>query len=92
MRIACWIIKVTNICSEYVILIAFPRQQWLGERASKLTLYIQYLGRCVCVCVCVCVRVWGGADQLICSYLSVSSYLWVPNYRSGSACVSHFRW
>jgi hypothetical protein len=27
MRIACWIPKATNIHSEYVILIAFPRQQ-----------------------------------------------------------------
>ena len=28
--------KVTNTPSEYVILIAFPRQQWLHERASLL--------------------------------------------------------
>jgi len=27
MRFACWILKATNIQSEYVILIAFPRQQ-----------------------------------------------------------------
>ena len=33
-RIACWIPKATNIDSEYVILIAFPLQQWLQERAS----------------------------------------------------------
>ena len=36
MRIACWIPKVTNTHSEYVILIAFPLQQWLHERASML--------------------------------------------------------
>jgi len=36
MRIACWINKATNTCSECVILIAFPRQQWLHERASML--------------------------------------------------------
>jgi hypothetical protein len=35
-RIACWIPKGTNIHSEYVTLIAFPRQQWLRERASML--------------------------------------------------------
>jgi hypothetical protein len=29
MRIACWIPKGTNAHSEYVILIAFPQQQWL---------------------------------------------------------------
>jgi len=34
MRIACWITKATNTHSEYVILIAFPLQQWLLERAS----------------------------------------------------------
>jgi hypothetical protein len=33
---ACWITKATNTDSEYVILIAFPRQQWLRERASIL--------------------------------------------------------
>jgi len=27
MRIACWIPKATNTHSEYVILIAFPRQK-----------------------------------------------------------------
>jgi hypothetical protein len=36
MRIACWIPKATNTHSEYVILIAFPLQQWLHERASVL--------------------------------------------------------
>ena len=36
MRIACWIPKVTNLHSEYVVLIAFPLQQWLHERASML--------------------------------------------------------
>ena len=36
MRIACWKPKATNRLSEYVILIAFPLQQWLQERASML--------------------------------------------------------
>ena len=36
MRIACWITKVTDTHSEYVILIAFPLQQRLNERASML--------------------------------------------------------
>ena len=39
MRIACWIPKATNTHSEYVILIVFPLQQWLHERASMLRLY-----------------------------------------------------
>jgi hypothetical protein len=36
MRITCWIPKATNTRSKYVILIAFPLQQWLDERASVL--------------------------------------------------------
>jgi len=36
MRIACWIPKATKTLSKYVILIAFPRQQWLCERTSLL--------------------------------------------------------
>jgi len=37
MRIAYWIPEATNTHSEYVILIDFPLQQWLDERASMLT-------------------------------------------------------
>ena len=33
MRIACWIAKATNTHSEFVMLIVFPRQQGLRERA-----------------------------------------------------------
>ena len=33
MDIACWIPKAANSYSEYVILTAFPLQQWLHERA-----------------------------------------------------------
>jgi hypothetical protein len=36
MRTACCIPKATNKHSEYVILIVFPLQQWLHERASML--------------------------------------------------------
>jgi hypothetical protein len=36
MRIACCIPKATNAHSEYVILIAFPLQQWLHKHASSL--------------------------------------------------------
>jgi hypothetical protein len=34
MRFACWITKATDTHSEYVTLIAFPRQEWLRERVS----------------------------------------------------------
>ena len=43
MRIACWISKATDTHSEYVILIAFPRLQWLHERAWMSCLYLQCL-------------------------------------------------
>jgi hypothetical protein len=36
MRFAYWITKATDTHSEYIILIAFPRQQWLHKRASML--------------------------------------------------------
>jgi hypothetical protein len=36
MSIACWIPKATNTHTGYVILIAFPHQQWLHESASTL--------------------------------------------------------
>jgi hypothetical protein len=35
-RIACWITKVINTHSYYVILIAFSRQKWLRERVTML--------------------------------------------------------
>jgi hypothetical protein len=43
MRTACWITKATDTHSEYVTYIAFPRQQWLRERASILCLYTRCL-------------------------------------------------
>ena len=36
MRIACRILKATDTHSVYVILTAFPLQQWLHERPSML--------------------------------------------------------
>jgi hypothetical protein len=36
MRFACWVTKATDTYSEYVMLTAFPRQQWLRESASIL--------------------------------------------------------
>jgi hypothetical protein len=36
MRFACWVNKAADTHSEYVTLIAFPRQEWLRERAAIL--------------------------------------------------------
>ena len=46
MRIACWITKATGTHSEYEMMIAFPQQQWLRERASVLRLYVRCLSCC----------------------------------------------
>ena len=37
MCIACWITKVTDIYSEYVILFTVPKQQWLCKSSTVLT-------------------------------------------------------
>ena len=36
IHIECWIHKLINTYSEYVIFIAFPLQQWLHKRTSLL--------------------------------------------------------
>ena len=43
IRFSCWIIMATDTRSEHVILIAFPLQQRLHERASSVTLYVHCL-------------------------------------------------
>jgi hypothetical protein len=43
MRFVCWITKATDTHSGYITLIAFPRQQWLGERTPMLGLYAHRL-------------------------------------------------
>ena len=51
MRIACWIPKANNTHSEFVIIIAFPEQQRLHERALMLRhtySYIACLGLFAC--------------------------------------------
>jgi len=45
MRNACWITKATDTHSEYVIVIVFPEQKWLRERASMLHLYTASVAR-----------------------------------------------
>ena len=45
MCISCWLPKATNTHSEHVIIISFPLQQWLHERASLLRyMYIASVG------------------------------------------------
>jgi hypothetical protein len=46
MRIAYRVPKATDTHSECVLLIAFPRQQWLHERASILRLFVHCPSYC----------------------------------------------
>jgi len=43
MRFASWITKAIRTHLEYVLLNAFPRQQWLRERDSILRLHVHCL-------------------------------------------------
>jgi hypothetical protein len=55
MRFACCITKATDTHSEYVILIACPRQQWLRERATMLRYTVLNIHRyCVKCAVILC--------------------------------------
>jgi hypothetical protein len=50
MRIACWIPKATNTHTGCVVIVAFPLQQWLNERASPLRYtYIAGLAFPLCI-------------------------------------------
>jgi len=66
MRIACWVTKVTNTHSEYVILIAFPLQQWKHESSSLLR-------RTYKVAHCYVVRTWPVLFKIVprCDNMSV---------------------
>jgi hypothetical protein len=52
MRFACWMIKATDTHPEYAILIAFPQQQWIRERALVLRLYIYCLSCLLLTATC----------------------------------------
>jgi hypothetical protein len=54
MRFARWITKATNTHSEYVILIAFPREKWLRETRLNITLYAYSLSFLFSSLVCCC--------------------------------------
>ena len=55
MRLSCLVIKATDTQSECVTFVAFPLQQWLGERSSVLRLFsvsFEILKRKPLVCAC----------------------------------------
>jgi hypothetical protein len=72
MRIACWIPKVTNTYSEYVLLIAFLLQQWVHERASKIACFVLVGGSSISYFrdPCSNIRVFSCKTQLFLSYFN----------------------
>jgi len=64
MRIACGKLKATNTYSEYVILTAFPLQQWLHEGASLLRYYVSCLS-CSFMCTSQVERVLNKLARLM---------------------------
>jgi len=69
MPFACWIIKTTD--TEYVILVGFPRQQWLCERAPLL--HYTYIA---------CRVLFASAMWRIRPYIKL--YIWSPSW--GEMC------
>jgi len=64
MRSGCWVIKFTETHSYSLILIAFPRQRWLCERAAMLR--YRYIACLVQLYVCSMAGAgggWGGGGR-----------------------------
>ena len=70
---ACWITKPTNTHLEYVILIAFPLQQWLQERSMLRYTYIAWL------VLYKRMPTWNCTLTLILTYSMVHSPSWEAN-------------
>jgi hypothetical protein len=62
VRIGCWILKATNTHLGYVILIAFPLQQWVQKRVSMLR---HTYTACLVINQCVSCEVTAGAEEKI---------------------------
>ena len=71
MCIACQISKATDTQSEYVILIAFPRQQWLYECVSMLHLHANCLSySCLFMFSVLC-----GFQTVLHNFISLLNYI-----------------
>ena len=74
MHIACCIPKAINVHSEYVMLIAFPQQQWLHECASLL----HYM----CV-ACLVIFLYRSTSLLS----SLETFPWFPSCKTPIFCL-----
>jgi hypothetical protein len=94
IRIACWIIKAIQTHTEYVTLIAFPRQQWLRERASILRLCVYFLSCFTTLSSCERQSLHSGDYEEGC-FLEWTPYSSADVYRrfTGTWCLHHLgRW
>jgi hypothetical protein len=67
MRIACWINETTDTHSEYVILTAFPREQWFGKSAWILHQYV-HCRLVILYIYCMITRSYCGSDLPLRAY------------------------
>jgi len=93
--IACWIPKATNTHSDYEILIAFSRQQWLHKRAWMLRYTYVHCLSCVLLIstmllvhpnsLCIfCLAIWVNEGHsnlvVVCPQCFLSKCIFVINY------------
>jgi hypothetical protein len=98
MRFACWVNKVTATHSEYAILIAVPRQQWVREGAFMLrysalpALYFVWRSQIgisiTAICLSTCAFKQLTVAGSVIKQIKSSCYLQVPNEYSQHVFVS----
>jgi len=84
MRISYWITKAINTHSKYVILIAFPLQQWLHESASILR--YTYIA-CRIISYIGCVSGWARLFKIVRPNCGFS----LTGCSDGPQCIIHMR-
>jgi hypothetical protein len=82
----CWIAQATDTHLEYVIFIAFPRQQWLCECTTLFLVYVCCLSCSICFC---CTRVIQNLFEGQCSvYIYKFVYIFFWGEGGATGCVS----
>jgi hypothetical protein len=81
MRFACWVTKATDTHSKYIILIAFPWQQCLRDRASVLCyMYIT----CLVYPLIIIYYIWNILSIVESSHIlkqSIKGFWWIFPYK-----------
>jgi len=81
MHCTWWVTKATDIHSEYVILIAFPQQQWLCKHVSYVTFIhtLPVLNKTGNVCININVK---NINQYSLTYVYVSNLSWIIDIKN----------